>query len=86
MTEEAIIASLRRMLVNDLFVEMTEEQIGLDDGLQNIVGLDSIGFSELRVLCERKFNVQIATEDYVPENFSTVRRVANLILRLQKAA
>jgi len=86
MTEDAIIATLRRMLVNDLFVEMTEEQIGLDDGLQTIVGLDSIGFSELRVLCERKFNVQISTEDYVPENFSTIRGVAKLIMRLQKAA
>ena len=52
-----IIAKIRRMLVNDLFVELPEEQIGLDDGLQTVVGLDSIGFSELRILCERKFDV-----------------------------
>jgi len=84
MTEDAIIAALRRMLVNDLFVELTEEQIGLDDGLQTIVGLDSVGFAELLILCERKFNVQVATEDYVPENFSSVRRLTNLIMRLQK--
>ena len=86
MTEDAIIAALRRMLVNDLFVELTEDQIGLDDGLQTIVGLDSIGFSELRVLCERKFNVQVSTEDYIPENFSSLRRVTQLMLRLQKTA
>lgn len=78
-----IIATLRNMLVNDLFVEMEADKIGLDDGLQTVVGLDSIGFSELRILCERKFNVQISDEDYSPENFSSVNRIANLIQRLQ---
>jgi acyl carrier protein len=86
MTEDEIIAALRRMLVNDLFIELPEAQIGLDDGLQTIVGLDSIGFSELRILCERKFNVEIGDNEYVPENFSTVRRLTNMILRLKKAA
>lgn len=80
---ENIIATLRNMLVNDLFVEMEADKIGLDDGLQTVVGLDSIGFSELRILCERKFNVQISDEDYSPENFSSVNRIANLVERLQ---
>jgi acyl carrier protein len=78
-----IIATLRRMLVNDLFVEVPEDQIGLDDGLQSVVGLDSIGFSELRILCERKFGVEVSDEDYSPENFSSVRRIATLVERLQ---
>jgi acyl carrier protein len=38
---------------------------------------------ELRVLCERQFNVQINEDDYTPENFSSVRRLVNLIERLQ---
>jgi acyl carrier protein len=78
-----IIATLRRLLVNDLFVEVPEDQIGLDDGLQSVVGLDSIGFSELRILCERKFGVEVSDEDYSPENFSSVRRIATLVQRLQ---
>jgi acyl carrier protein len=81
-----IIATIRRTLVNDLFVELPEDQIGLDDGLQTVVGLDSIGFSELRILCERKFNVQISDDEYTPENFSSVNRIANLVERLQKAS
>ena len=80
-----IIAKIRRMLVNDLFVELPEEQIGLDDGLQTVVGLDSIGFSELRILCERKFDVQISDDEYTPENFSSVNRITNLVERLQQA-
>jgi acyl carrier protein len=76
---------LREMIVNDLFVEIAPEQIGLDDGLRTIVGLDSVGFVELRVLCERKFGIQIGDEEYTPENFTSVRRLAKMIERLQQA-
>jgi acyl carrier protein len=81
--QEAIIAALRKMIVNSLFVEIAEEQIGLDDGLRTVVGLDSVGFVELRVLCEQKFNVEINDEDYTPENFTSIRVLAQLIERLQ---
>jgi acyl carrier protein len=83
-TMDSIHDTLRQMIVNDLFVEIAPEQIGLDDGLRTVVGLDSVGFVELRVLCERKFGVQIGDEDYTPENFSSIARLANLIVRLQK--
>jgi acyl carrier protein len=79
---DEVVVTIRRMLVNDLYVELPEADIGLDDGLQSVVGLDSIGFSELRILCERKFAVAIDDDDYVPENFGSVRRVANLVTRL----
>lgn len=78
-------ATLRRMLVNDLYVELPEDKIGLDDGLQTVVGLDSIGFSELRILCERKFGVEISDDEYSPENFSSVRRIATLLIKLHTA-
>jgi acyl carrier protein len=80
---EDIIAVLRKMIVNNLFVEIAEDQIGLDDGLRTVVGLDSVGFVELRVLCEQKFNVEINDDDYTPENFTSIRLLANLIGRLQ---
>jgi acyl carrier protein len=81
--DENVIAGLRRMIVNDLFVEIAEDQIGLDDGLRTVVGLDSVGFVELRVKCEQKFNVEINDDDYTPENFSSIRLLAGLIERLQ---
>ncbi len=80
---EDLVASLRKMIVNDLYVEIAENDIGLDDGLRTVVGLDSVGFVELRALCEQRFNVQINDNDYTPENFSSVRLLANLIERLQ---
>jgi acyl carrier protein len=82
---EDLISALRGMIVNDLFVEIAEEEIGLDDGLRTVVGLDSVGFVELRVLCEQRFNVEIGEEDYTPENFTSIRLLANLIDRLLAA-
>ena len=83
--QDDVADTLRGMLVDDLYVEVPKDQIGLDDGLQSVVGLDSVGFVELRVLCEQRFKVQIGDNDYSPENFSSVRRLANLIERLQAA-
>jgi acyl carrier protein len=80
-----LIAALRRLIVNDLFVEIPEDQIGLDDGLQSVVGLDSVGFVELRVLCERRFNVEINDDDFTPANFSSIRRLAQFLERLQSS-
>jgi acyl carrier protein len=80
---EDLVASLRKIIVNDLFVEIAENDIGVEDGLRTVVGLDSVGFVEMRVLCEQKFNVQISDEDYTPENFRSVRVLAELIERLQ---
>jgi len=79
---EDLIVALRKIIVNDLFVEIAEEQIGIDDGLRTVVGLDSVGFVELRVICEQKFNVEINDDDYTPENFTSIRLLANLIDRL----
>jgi acyl carrier protein len=80
---EDLIASLRKIIVNDLFVEIAENDIGLDDGLRTVVGLDSVGFVELRVLCEQKFNIEISDDDYTPENFRSINQLVNLIERLQ---
>jgi acyl carrier protein len=81
--QDDIIAALRKMIVNSLFVEIAEDQIGLDDGLRTVVGLDSVGFVELRVLCEQRFNVEINDDDYTPENFTSIRVLSQLIERLQ---
>jgi acyl carrier protein len=37
----------------------------------------------MRALCEQKFNVEISDDDYTPENFTSIRVLAELIDRLQ---
>lgn len=75
---------IRKILSTELFVEVPPEQIGLDDSLRASYGLDSLGFVELRVQCEDMFDVRVSDEDFSPENFHSVRTVADLVRRLQE--
>jgi acyl carrier protein len=81
-TVENVIKIIKGFLIKELFVELSENQIGVDDGLQSVVGLDSVGFIELRYLCEQNFSLEIEDADFSPENFSSVGRLATLIVRL----
>ena len=78
-------AIISRMLVEDLFVELPEAEIGAEDRLRTEFGLDSLGFVELRVLCEQRFGIRISDEDFSPENFTSVASVAGLVRELQAA-
>jgi acyl carrier protein len=76
---EDVAATIKHLFVSDLFVEIPEDQISLDDGLQSVLGLDSLGFIELRLLCEQRFGIQIADPDFSPDNFRSIRRLTTLI-------
>ncbi|WP_242910579.1 acyl carrier protein [Actinomadura terrae] len=76
--------TIKNVLIDELFVDVRPEEIGLDDGLRATVGLDSLGFTELRVECENRFGVTISDEDFVPENFTSIRSLSELIRRLRK--
>ena len=82
---EELTSSIKKILVTNLFVEIPEEQIGLDDGLQSVIGLDSVGFLELRVICEDQFNIRISDDEFNADSFRTVNRLAALIANLQAA-
>ncbi|MFI6784593.1 acyl carrier protein [Micromonospora sp. NPDC050276] len=77
--------SIRKLLVNDLFVDIPEKEIGADDSLRSVMGLDSLGFVELRVQCEETFGIRISDEEFSPGNFTSVRTVSELVRRLQAA-
>ncbi|WP_426747144.1 acyl carrier protein [Myxococcus faecalis] len=83
---EELTASIKQILIDKLFVELPPEQIGEDDGLQSVIGLDSVGFLELRVLCEDVFKVRITDEDFNTDNFRTVNQLVSLIAGLKTAA
>lgn len=86
MSQEEIISTLKKIMVTDLFVEIPEQNIGADDGLQSVLGLDSVGFLELRVLSEKHFQVKIPDEALSAENFQNLRTVASLVLQLRAEA
>jgi acyl carrier protein len=66
-------------------VEIPIPDMDEDDNLREFFGLDSIGFVELRVQCEERFGVVISDDDFIPDNFASIRTVAALVERLSTA-
>jgi acyl carrier protein len=78
--------AIASILVTDLFVEVPEDRITPDDRLRGDLGLDSLGFVELRVQCENTFGITISDDDFTPENFTSIRTIADLVRTLQTGA
>jgi acyl carrier protein len=76
-----ISATLRSILINELFVDAAPDDIQESNSLRNDLGLDSLGFVELKAQCERRFGILISKQEFSPTNFSTVASVAALVSR-----
>jgi acyl carrier protein len=73
--------SLRDILIEDLFVEFEKEKILLTYSFRQDLGIDSLGFVELREQVEKRFRIVISEDDFTPENFSTISSLTSLINR-----
>lgn len=82
---QPIVDTLKDILVQHINVDVPKEEIGLDDGLQAVHGLDSIGFVELRFQCEQAYKIVIKDEHFIPNNFKNLRVLSSLIEQLQGA-
>ncbi|MER5206206.1 acyl carrier protein [Streptomyces sp. NPDC002825] len=82
LTPEDIESRIKRILVADAYLDLDEDSIQATDGLAGELGLDSLGFTELRVQCERQFDVKIPDEDFNSVRFHSVGSVRDLILEL----
>lgn len=72
---------LRDILIEDLFVELEKERILPTHSLRQDLGIDSLGFVELREQVEKRFSIVITDDDFTPENFSTISSLTGLINR-----
>jgi acyl carrier protein len=72
---------LRDILIKDLFVELEKDRILATYSLRQDLGIDSLGFVELREQVEKRFSIVISDDDFTPENFSTIASLAGLITR-----
>jgi acyl carrier protein len=72
---------LRDILIDDLFVQLAKDHILVTHSLRNDLGIDSVGFVELRQQIEQRFCVGITDDDFTPENFSTIASLSRLIDR-----
>lgn len=72
---------LRDILIDDLFVQLAKDDILVTHSLRNDLGIDSVGFVELRQQIEQRFCVGITDDDFTPENFATISSLTTLIGR-----
>ena len=72
---------LRDILIEDLFVEFEKNMILPTYSLRQDLGVDSLGFVELREQVEKRFSIVISDDDFTPENFSTISSLTSLINR-----
>lgn len=70
---------LRDILIENLFVEFEKDRILPTHSLRQDLGIDSLGFVELREQVEKQFSIVISDDDFTPENFSTISSLASLI-------
>jgi len=70
---------IKKILIDDLFVDIPLEEIKIDDDLREVIGLDSLSFMELRVQSENFFNIEITDDEFIPENFGTIRKLVAMI-------
>ena len=88
MSEPDLRAQIKEMLVKNLMLQITPEQIGDDvplfgpDGL----GLDSIDALELVVSMEKTFGVGVPSSDVAGKELRTVNTIHDYILEKRAAA
>ena len=72
---------VRDILIEDLFVEFEKDKILPTYSFRQDLGIDSLGFVELREQVEKRFSIVISDDDFTPENFSTISSLTSLIDR-----
>ena len=77
-TKQQISAELKRMLVDDLFVEIPLEKIQDSDSLTTDIGLDSVGQVEFVSLIEERYGVSIDT-DKAPAELRTLASITDFV-------
>ena len=70
---------LKEIISKNLFIDIPQEKIGIEDSLQTVIGLDSICFTELLFQCEQNFNIKISDEDFSATNFENIKVLSEFI-------
>ena len=82
----AIETTLCDFLVYEVFAEKLAEPLKPDDSLFELGVIDSLAVVKTIAYCEEQFEIEIPDEELIPENFVSVRAIAELIERLLASA
>jgi acyl carrier protein len=71
--------ALRDILISQLYVECKKEDIRSDSSLRTDLGVDSLGFVELKEQMQIEFGISISDAEFTPDNFATIDSLTALI-------
>lgn len=80
MTSIAALSDQLKAFVVQKFPLARNRRIGIDDPLVESGIVDSLGVLTLIGFIEAEFQVQIADDDLLPDNFRTIRSLSKLVL------
>jgi acyl carrier protein len=76
---------VKDILVTRLYVELNPSDISVDDHFHRDLGLDSLGFIELRCAVEERFDINVSDEEFNPDNFISIRTLCAFVEKAQSA-
>ena len=76
LNQDIVVAQIRNFLIRQFPAtkNVTNDEPLLNNGL-----IDSLGILEVVAFIEKKFEIAVADEDLLPENFGSVRSLSNFV-------
>ena len=83
--EKSVNETLKRMIVERLFLNITPDAIADEANLMETLGIDSVQIFEVIVGCEETFEIAFDEGDFDITAFQTVNAIADLVKRKLEA-
>jgi len=75
-----IVDRIKEIIAERIGLDVEREDIADETGLASMVGMDSIGFVELRFQCEEEFNNKVEDKEFSPANFYSCQTLSRFIM------
>lgn len=77
---------LEKFLLAEVAVDLGRKSLTLDEDLLEQGIIDSLGIMKLVLFMEETFNIRIADEDIIPDNFQSLSAMARFVEQAAAAA
>ena len=84
MDRDAVEAAILKFIGERFLAPKGLDEVGVEEMIFEQGVMDSLGMLELLTFLEGKFQVSFGSEDLTWENLSTIRQIAQTVLRLQQ--
>jgi acyl carrier protein len=79
MAEASVEERIKTLIVEQLMLKTTPEQIGYEDDLLKTLSLESVQLLQLVVGLEETFGIQLGDDEFSVKKFRTVKNIAEVV-------